>query len=182
ECYRGMGLPELPVFEPADVRPIDPASLKDPADPSLGAKLVGPGQMTGSTTWMQPEGVLELALDVNGSTLVLPIRNARITMNILGTTMSVDDGQMGGIVDIDDLVSVVTKFAAAADPALCDPNGSAAQLLKVRIRAMADVIHDPMFGNKNCNGVSIGIGFSMNRSALGEPAAPLPPPPDVCMP
>lgn len=90
---------------------------------------------------------------------------------------------MGGIIRAEDLVDQVAKLAAAFDSSFCDPNSPTLVAILNQLRQASDILLDgSQDPNKVCDGISIGLGFTMKAAQLGGIAPPVSPPPNPCIP
>jgi hypothetical protein len=83
----------------------------------------------------------------------------------------------------EEFVQEIAKIAQAFDSSFCDPNSPTLQSILNQIRQASDIMQDgTQDPTKECDGISIGLGFTMKSAQLGAVAPPPPPPPDPCAP
>ena len=109
----------------------------------------------------------------------LTIRAARFRMKISADGLTASDGILTGVVPTEEFVAEVKRVAATFDVSLC--SGPTADSIADQMRQASDIMqdgtHDP---TKECDGISIGLGFEMTRVVIGTAAAPVPPPANPC--
>jgi hypothetical protein len=124
--------------------------------------------------------VLSFAFGGTG-TLDVPIRLARVSMTIAADGKTATNGTISGVVDAAEFEAAFVKVAGALSTSLC--SGSTLDSIKQTIRQASDILvdgtQDPL---KDCNAISIGVGFNAALVAVGPVAAPVTPSPDPCAP
>jgi hypothetical protein len=92
-------------------------------------------------------------------------------------------GQIAGILDAEEFTAEFAKAAGSFDPGLCDPSSPTLQSILNQVRQASDIMLDgTQDSTKVCNGISIGLGFTMKSAKLGDVANAVAPPMDPCMP
>jgi len=113
----------------------------------------------------------------------IPIHHARFEMKFTPGLDGAVEGQLGGIIDTEAFVAEIAKAATKFDTSFCDPNSPTMHAILNQIRQASDIMldgtQDPA---KACDGISIGLGFTMKAAQLGPVAPPDPPFIDPCMP
>jgi type I restriction enzyme R subunit len=105
--------------------------------------------------------------------MVLPVHNLRIAMQLGPDEKSATAGQIGGIINAEDLVNELRKVIGSFDSSLCDPNSPTGTSVLNQIRQAADILQDgTQDPAKECDGISIGLGFTMKAAQLGKVVAP----------
>lgn len=84
----------------------------------------------------------------------LTIRAARFRMKIAADGLTANEGSLSGVVPTEELVAEFKRYAATLD-----------------------ITQDP---TKECDGISIGLGFELTRVVIGTAAAPVAPPANPC--
>ena len=88
-------------------------------------------------------------------------------------------GYLSGVLATKELEDAIAKMAQALSPDLC--SGSTIESIKQSIRQASDIMKDgTQDPAKECDGVSIGIGFEAVRVTLGSVAPKASPSPDPC--
>ena len=138
--------------------------------PAMSGRLVSTGIASGTF-------YLELALQAG--TWRIPIRHARVTMNVSSDGLRATTGTLAGIAPTEELVAEIVKVAGRISTQLC--GGSTLDTIKQTIRQASDILVDgPQDPTKSCDGISIGIGFeAVKVTATGIGPDPTPGP-DPC--
>jgi len=181
--FFGANLGHVPKFDGSDVWPIDATSLVNPNDPT-NAKWEFPNtKVTQGVVLTGTPSSFDLHLYLSGLDLVLPVHRARIRFALGADQKSATGGQIGGVIAVADLTAEIQKSAAAFDASFCDPNSPTLQSILNQVRQAADILLDgTQDPSKPCEGISIGLGFTMKSAQLGPVAPPPPPPPNPCAP
>jgi hypothetical protein len=137
---------------------------------------------TGARTWVSGSfGDITLNLAIQGFTLALTVSNAVITMELNDDNSQATNGTIAGVLNTEQLLSELAKVAGSFDPSLCPPS-STFESIAQQIRQASDIgsngTQDP---TKECDGISIGLGFNMQKVVLGPVAPPAMPGTDPCM-
>jgi hypothetical protein len=175
-----------------------------------GAPLLAPPLWNGSDCWQaisddvtDPNDVLSAKLQFNTSsvtadlwesgstiTLVVPINilgysapltiyHARMEAQLAPSHLGAALGQIGGVVDTEEFAEVVRDVAGFIDPTLCV--GTIIDSLMTQIRQASDIMNDgtqdPM---ATCDGISVGLGFTMLSTGIDGVAPQAPPQADPC--
>ena len=95
-------------------------------------------------------------------------------------TILVDDaGTISGVVATEEMVDAFSKAIGTLSPTLC--GGPTLESIKQTIRQASDILVDgTQDPNKECNAVSIGIGFEAVKVTLSGTAVDPPASPDPC--
>ncbi len=169
--YVGAALKGAPKFDGSDAWPVDPASLTNPAD-ILTPKLAFADSYVTGNTWVgvaAPDAILTLRI----ADLDLRVRNAVITMDLDASHQFAPRGTLAGVLSVDELRDAFKEFAGAFDPGLCQ--GATIESFLTQVEQAADILlgatQDP---TKQCDAISIGIGFEAAGVKLGAIAAGVP--------
>jgi hypothetical protein len=181
--FLGGNLGGVPKFDGSDVWPIDSSSLVDPMNPASAKCSFSDTRLEGGIVHAGPPSQFDMVLIVSGFRMILPIRNARMLFNVDADLKGATAGQIGGIIPTEALVQEIAKVAAAFDTAFCDPSSPTLVSILNQIRQASDIMQDgTQDPTKTCDGISIGLGFTLKSTQLGAIAKPVPPPPDPCVP
>lgn len=140
------------------------------------------GAYINNGTWVNGAGgaTVQLSLFIQGVALSLSIRRAVITFQHDPATKSINNGTIAGVINREELVSGIEKVAGRISAQLC--SGSTLDTIKTTIRQASDIMDDGSNApGKECNAISIGIGFTGKK--VGDPktvATEGAPPPDPC--
>ena len=165
--YVGTQLGGPAKFDGTDEWPIVPELLTDPSDIAT-AKLKFPNSYLSSNTWVSgSKGNLDLQLSVAGFSLTLGISNAVVTMDIAPDRKSASNGIIAGVLPVEPLINELKKVAGGFSPELC--TGSTFESIAESIRQAADILEDGSQNpSKECNAISIGLGFEAGIAKLGK--------------
>ncbi|MFO0758697.1 MAG: hypothetical protein U0359_19550 [Byssovorax sp.] len=180
KLYGGADLGAAPKFDGSDKWPVIQELLNNPAD--IGsAKVQFPNSYVTGNTWVSgSKGDLVLSLSVQGFTLNLTIGSALISAELSGDHKTAKNGTIAGILATDVLTSELKKVAGAFDPSLC--SGPTVDSIVSQIEQASDILADgSQDPNKDCDGISIGLGFDAAVVQLGDIAPKGDPKPDPCM-
>jgi hypothetical protein len=107
------------------------------------------------------------------------LRAGVVRMKIADDDGSAVDGTISGIVSTEELVAEMTKMAGRFSTELC--SGSTVEGIKSSIRQASDILLDgTQDPSKECDGITIGLGFEATRGEVGAVAPPSTPPPNPC--
>jgi len=172
-----------PSWQGTDVWAINSTCLvnSDPALPKLQFPIASVDvDAAGVRRWQSVTvGDLTLALPLSGTSMVLPIHGARITMSLSDDNAHATSGIVSGVIDTEEYITVLAQWAGSFDPSLCPPSAtfeSIAQQIRQASDILSDGTQDPA---KTCNGISIGLGFDADLALLGGVFDPIIPP-DPC--
>jgi hypothetical protein len=116
----------------------------------------------------------------DGFTLKFPIKRARASVDISDRKKGIG-GQLGGIIPTEALVSEMEKLLGNFGSIFCG-NSSAKEAIAESIRQSSDILLDgTQDPTKECNAISIGLGFETRATQLGS-AVPEEISPDPCEP
>jgi len=122
---------------------------------------------------------VDLALSISGQSLKLTINKAIITFKHQPPN-DLAEGTIAGVINTEEFVNGIGAVAGRFSTDLCQ--GSTVEGIKSSIRQASDMLADgTQDSNKECNGISVGIGFTGKR--VGNPTKTAPeeaPPPDPC--
>ncbi len=121
---------------------------------------------------------VRLPLGGPGGHFELPVHQAKLTVVLSGDHQLGKLGIIGGVLDREEFIEIVRDLAGGFSPDLC--KGATFDAIAEQIRQMADIMKDgSQDPNKECDGISIGIGFTLDAASLG-PLTATPPPPNPC--
>jgi uncharacterized membrane protein YgcG len=177
--YAGGTLPTAPKWDGTDSWPVVQELLNDPTDIKSSKVRFDTAYVT-SHTWVSGSpGVVNLSLAVAGFSLTLTISEAILTMDIDPSRNEATGGVIAGILETEPLINELRKIAGSFDEGLC--TGTTFDSLADQLRQASDMIaagdQDP---SKECDGISIGLGFDAKPVLLGDILDAAPPQPDPC--
>jgi hypothetical protein len=166
-----------PKWDGNDSRPIAESSTSAGYPKTLFAKATVTGGLLSSGDSSTPY-VLSFPFG-GGSGLEIPIRAARITMTIAADGKTASNGTISGVINTEELVTSFAKSAGGISTQLC--SGSTLDAIKQTIRQASDILDDgKQDPTKDCNAISIGVGFEAVAVAVGPVAGPVAPGADPC--
>ncbi|MCC6217294.1 MAG: hypothetical protein IT376_20725 [Polyangiaceae bacterium] len=170
--YRAADRGAPPAWTGADVWPVAWESVQGgdvgrPLAPFPGGLLVG-GALAARGS------AVELVLDLGGARLVLPLKHAVLALEVAGTGADavVSAGNLGGVVETEQLVQAARAAFAAVLPEACDE--AEWSWIEEQLRGASDLRADGTNGDptKDCDAVSVGLGFEARAARLGAVAPP----------
>ncbi len=183
--FLGAPLGHIPSFDGNDVWPIDFASLALPMEaplPQSAYTLFNDTKISNDVISAGTAERFDLVLKLQGLPMVIPIRDVRIQFKPAANNASATEGQLGGIIHTSELINAIEQMAAMFDASFCDPTSPTLQSILAQISWASDIMDDGgQDSTLECNGISIGLGFTMKAAKLGGVVS-LEPPPDPCNP
>lgn len=181
--FLGGNLGQTPKFDGTDVWPIDAISLLDPTKTDSAKCMYSSTRIEGNVVQAGPPSQFDFIVNVSGFTMVLPVRKSRMAFTLEPGLGGIVEGQIGGVIRTEDLVQEMKRIAAAFDVIFCDPTSLILQSILIQVRQASDIMVDgTQDPTKECDGISIGLGFTMKPVTTGNVAPAPPPPPDPCVP
>ncbi|MFT3763924.1 MAG: hypothetical protein QM820_00115 [Minicystis sp.] len=182
QLYAGSDLGAAPKWDGNDQWPVIPELLVDAADITKGSKVKFPNSYVTGNTWVSgSKGDVVLSLSISGFSLDLTISSAQIMVTLDPTHKTGTKGVIAGILATDTLISELKKVAGAFDPSLC--SGPTIDSITSQIAQASDIMKDgTQDPTKQCDGISIGLGFDasiVKLGAIGPAAQPKPNPCDA---
>ncbi|CAN5814498.1 hypothetical protein BH11MYX4_BH11MYX4_14550 [soil metagenome] len=122
-----------------------------------------------------------ISFSLGGTAFEIPIRLAQVTMTLAADGKTATTGTVSGVIDTEELVTSFAKSAGALSQQLCA--GSTLDTIKQTLRQASDILIDgTQDPTKDCNAISIGVGFDAVLVAAGPVAGPVAPAKDPCAP
>jgi hypothetical protein len=181
--YGGGDLGEAPKFDGTDCWPVLAESLMDPADIKSAKISFDMSSVAGNVWSSGGSSTLELILPASalGVSVKLTIHQARFSMVLDPSHGGAMGGQIGGVLDTEEFATEMKNVIAAFDPSFC--SGPTSDSLLNQIRQASDIMKDgTQDPAQECDGISIGLGFTMTQIGLAGVAPPVPPTPPICPP
>lgn len=177
--YGGAQLDKAPVFDGNDTWPVLQELLTDPKNID-SAKVHFDSSYLVKNTWVSgSKGTVELNLTLLGFAVKLNITSAVVTMVLDDAHKSVTNGTIAGVIATSALVDEIKKVAGAYNKDLC--SGGTIDSLVTLIQQASDILQDgTQDPAKDCDGISIGIGFDGALVKLGPIAPPAGPGQNPC--
>jgi hypothetical protein len=182
QLFAGGDLGGSPKFDGTDKWPVRPELLTDGMTVAGGSKISFPTSYVTGNTWVSgSKGDVTLALSVSSFTLNLTIASAVLTMELSTDHKHATKGIIAGVLSTDTLISELKKVAGAFDPTLC--MGPTIDSITAQIAQASDIMHDgSQDPTKQCDGISIGLGFDAEVVQIGDVAPAAVMKPDPCAP
>lgn len=162
KVYAGDSLSAPPRFDGSDCWPVTPASLEGPEDFDSAKVSFPDGEIVASRLDTGSPGDLQLAVPISGTVLRLTAHHARITIDFEEEPTR---GMISGVVDTDEFIEEARDVLGFLDPTMC--SGPTFDAVAASIRKASDMMkngaQDP---SATCNGISVGIGFTMGRAGF----------------
>jgi hypothetical protein len=175
-AYEGAprGAPAL--FDGSDTWPVRPESLALPGDLASSLAVDERSYLVDDTWVGHLQGTLTLPLvlpSADGDVLLrLPIHRPIVTMKLDAIRAHATLGTLAGVIAVEDVVAEAARIFAQLDPS-CKPE--TVQSILTHVAQAADILLDgSQDPSRECDGVSIGIGFEAARASLGDVGEPVP--------
>lgn len=180
--FLGSSLGKTPLWDGTDAWPIEPSSLLDPADPTSAKVEWGEVRVDQNVvSSLAAAGTFDLVLELEGYLFRLPIHHARISMKLSDDHQGAIDGQIGGILDTQDVLVEAGKMMGFFSADLCNPSSPTRLAILKQLEQASDILLDGTQDSaKECEAISIGLGFTMKAAKLGDLGAPITPTPAPC--
>lgn len=170
--YLGSSLGTSPKFDGSDCWPVAPESLTTATDLTSPRTIFENSSLSANHWVSGPPRTMRFVLPAMlGKTIPLTIYSARLVLDLSADHHSGAHGVLGGVVDPEELITEVKKVANSS-PGNCN---FYKQLFEDDARNSVDIMIDGSQDHKKmCNGISIGLGFTMKEVKLGGigPASP----------
>jgi hypothetical protein len=169
-----------PAFDLTTDWPVRPELLNDGKTLASGSKVHFPSAYVNNGTFVNGVGAtLTLSLAFGGVALDIQVNQATITFDHTGPT-NADNGTISGVIESAALIDGLKKVAGRISPSLC--SGSTFDGIAAQINQASDIMKDGTNGpGQNCDGISIGLGFTAKQ--IKDPdqvAGNTAPSPDPC--
>ncbi len=175
KLFAGTTLGTTPKWDGTDMWPVEPDLLTDPTNPQSSSLVFPQCSVTGTTFSAGKNGTIVLTIPLMASgvstSIKLTLYAAQLTMTLSADRMSATGGVIGGVLNTEDFVTQVNNIGVLLN--LC---GSAVLTnLVTQVRQASDIMVDgTQDPTQTCNGISVGLGFTMLPAQIGSvgPAAP----------
>jgi len=169
--YSGTALGKVPKFDGTDCWPVAPELLTSPTDITSSTIVFSQSAVAANVWTSGAPSTVTLKIPFSGTSVItLTLHKAQVALTFAADHKSGTAGLLGGVLDTDEFIKEAKKAAATL------PNGCGLiTLVEKQLRQASDIMNDgtqdPI---KTCNGISIGIGFTMKDAQLGGvgPATP----------
>jgi hypothetical protein len=167
QLFGGADLGKAPAFDGTDVWPVDPDTMESAGPPPV-AKISIPDSYTVQDTWVaQIKGSVNFYVNLSGVTVTLPLTNPVFVMTLDASHGSATNGTISGVIEVEAFKTEFRKAIAQFDASFCGPNPTVDSILN-QIEQAADIMLDgSQDPTKECEAISIGLGFNAARVVLG---------------
>jgi hypothetical protein len=170
-----------PNFDGTDVYPVSSASLNAPADLTSAKVTLSSAYVVGNTWVSGGDATVVLTFGLAGFPLQLPISHAVITMDLSAAHTGAVNGTLAGVISTAAMSEAMRTLAASFDPSLC--SGPTIDSIVAQIEQASDILADgTQDPTRDCDGISIGLGFEATVVQLGAIQDPPAGPADPCAP
>jgi hypothetical protein len=139
----------------------------------LTSKAFFPSSSIAGYTWTSgsTSGALEMIIPFDTVEMHLRIHSVRLKTTFAADNKTSTGGIIGGVLNTEEFVAELQKVAGQLDPNYCFLAGILGDQVRAASDIMLDGSQDP---DKQCNGISMGIGFETNWAQLNEVIVPEP--------
>lgn len=178
--YGGGDLGGAPKWDGNDEWPILRELLDDPTDPTSTKVQFPKSYVTGNTWVSGSKQSIELNLGIQGINLKLTIGAALMAMDLDEAHKGAGNGTIAGVIDTEGFITELKKVAGNFSKDLCE--GSTIDSIATQLEQASDIMKDGTAGDpsRECDGISIGLGFDAKVVKLGPITDPAGPPTDKC--
>jgi len=168
-----------PTFLPTEVRPAVASTVSGGPNSPLSISSSPTMTSDGVVYSGVASGIFHLELGLGNGVWRVPIHLARVIMTVPADGSAANAGTIAGVVPTEELVDEITKVAGRISPQLC--GGSTLNTIQQTIRQASDILADgTQDPNRDCDAISIGIGFEAKKVTAAGIAAEPPTTPDPC--
>ena len=169
--YVGGKLGTPAKFDGTDNWPVLGELLNDKADISKGSKIKFSDAYINNGLWVNgSKSDVTVAISVSGVSLNLKIRNAVVSAKH-SSANKLTEGTVAGYISVSEIVETIGKVAGRLSPEAC-PGKSLFNQVKSIIESNADIRLAGADATKDCDAISIGLGFDATLIAAPSTVAP----------
>lgn len=178
KIYAADSLPAAPAFDGSDCWPVAPTSLSDESD-FESANISFPNAKMVSYELTTGTGEIELAVPLFGTSLRFTANHARIVIQFDTDTATPPRGIISGVLDTDEFIEEARDVLGYLDSSMC--SGPSFEAVAASIRRASDIMKDgTQDSGSTCDGISVGLGFTLSSAGYGGLGSAEPPPTDPC--
>ncbi len=167
QLFVGGKLATPPKFDGTDNWPVIGELLVDKADISKGSKIKFSDAYVNNGMWVNgARSDVTIAISVSGVSLNLKIRNATISAKH-SSPNALTEGTVAGYIAVSEIIDTIGKVAGRLSPEAC-PGKSLFNQVKSIIESNADIRLSGADATKDCDAISIGLGFE--AKTIGVPS------------
>jgi hypothetical protein len=172
----GGGSGNPPKYDGTDKWPVEPGLLSDPMDPLSASVVFKNSSVVGNVFDAGKDAIFVISVPVrtmtSSTSIKLTLYNARIKMNLAADRKSATGGMIGGVLNTEEFVAEMSKVGLLLG--LC--GNPLFDNLVAQVRQASDILADgTQDPNKECDGITMGLGFDMYGANIGDvgPANPV---------
>jgi hypothetical protein len=177
--YAAGELGRTPLFDGTDCWLVARASVHDPADVDSARISFDGGSIASNRLTSGTPGKFQLLVPIAGTVLRLTAYQARIAIDFNPQTSGAIRGTMSGVVETEEFIEEARDVLGFLDPEMCD--GPSFEYVAASIRKASDIMSDgTQDPSSTCDGISIGIGFTVTKAGISGVDPTLPQSTDPC--
>ncbi|WP_437982281.1 hypothetical protein [Sorangium sp. So ce117] len=178
--YSGARLPSSPGWNGQDVWPVLARPMEESADNTAPNGVFRESYLVDNTWVSGTDGALDLKLRISKGYLDLKLRHVVITAQLDKDHHSAISGTISGVIKTDTFIDDARKFAASLNEGFC--SGNIVDAMLSQIRSASDILEDgTQDPSRDCDAISIGVGFTAKEVRLGDTVPAPEPPADPCL-
>ncbi len=165
QLFVGGKTAAAPKFDGTDNWPVIGELLVDKSDISKGSKIKFADAYINNGVWVNgARSDVTIAISVSGVSLNLKIRNATISAKH-SSPNALTEGTVAGYIAVNEIIDTIGKVAGRLSPEAC-PGKSLFNQVKSIIESNADIRLAGADATKDCDAISIGLGFEAKTIAV----------------
>ncbi len=165
QLFVGGKTATAPKFDGTDNWPVVGELLVDKTDISKGSKIKFSDAYINNGVWVNgARSDVTIAISVSGVSLNLKIRNATISAKH-SSPNALTEGTVAGYIAVNEIIDTIGKVAGRLSPEAC-PGKSLFNQVKSIIESNADIRLAGADATKDCDAISIGLGFEAKTIAV----------------
>jgi hypothetical protein len=175
KLFAGETLGMAPKWDGTDMWPVEPDLLTNPKDPQSSSLVFPQCSVSGTTFSAGKNGTIVLTIPLMAmgvsTSIKLTLYAAQLTMTLSADRLSATGGVIGGVLNTEEFVNQVNNVGVLLG--LC--GSSVLSGLVTQVRQASDILDDgTQDPTQTCNGISVGLGFTMLPAQIGIVGPPAP--------
>ncbi len=177
--YAAGELGRTPLFDGTDCWRVARASVHDPADVDSARISFETGSIVSNRLVTGTPAKFQLMVPIAGTVLRLTAHQAKIAIDFDSQKSGAIRGTMSGVLETEEFIEEARDVLGFLDPEMCD--GPSFEYVAASIRKASDIMSDgTQDPSSTCNGISIGIGFTMTKAGISGVDPTMPQSTDPC--